>query len=118
MEPCFPGLNTCLLMESRNEFHVLLCLVCVQSFLCLLNCVYLKPWVFLLEPFWFTPSLVEERVISCVGLRCWLGLNHDIELLTYIFSSSREHQYLFTLDLLLTLHMEVLLFWQIKLLLN
>jgi len=32
--------------------------------------------------------------------------------------SFREHQYLFMLDLLLTLHMEILLFWQIKLPLN
>ena len=62
MEPCFPGegWTPACWWEVVNEFLILLCLH-VQLLLYLLNCLFLKSWVFSLLPFWFSRPTHQGR---------------------------------------------------------
>lgn len=68
MEPgfCF----TCLTMESGEWIPCLLCLH-LHLLLYLLNCLYLKPWVFLILFLWFSPSS-HQRKMSKQMYGAWL----------------------------------------------
>lgn len=82
--PCYPGWSPAFLglpehlpAHGNQWMNSLLCLS-TQVLLSLLSCLHLNPWDFSLLFCWFSPpSTVGEWVSGCMGLNCWLGLNHN-----------------------------------------
>ena len=78
-EPCFPGIGwtPACPWEVVKEFLLLPCLH-IELLLYLLNCLYLKPRVFSVLVFLFSPPFLRgERVGGWMGLSCPTGLTHN-----------------------------------------
>lgn len=74
-KPCLPGdgcMSACP-WEVVNEFLCMPCL-CVELFLCLLNCLYLNPCIFSLYPFSCRWEWVREQLC---GVWVPTGLTHS-----------------------------------------
>lgn len=85
--PAHLGMAEHLPGHGKQPVNSLFCSACVNLLFFLLNCFYHEFCRFFSSSNSFTPPTTGERVNSCVGLNCWLGVNDQSTSLTIRYCS-------------------------------